>query len=146
MNRILFALTLGMLMLPINLKVFSNCEGKECSPVLGNYLLLKSFKLDIDAATVPKKFKIVLSKGTRYKFSGCSGSDAKLIYELSSSSGFRFSNYNKSANKFYPSFHFICKRTEIYSLSCHFEGNKQGCGALLIAFPKIIKMSTGSFK
>jgi hypothetical protein len=114
-----------------------DCKKFNCSPMLGdNVMLLKSHKLL--NITDNSTYKIMLSKGTKYRIAGCSDdSKGNLVFELSSEkNGFLFSNYSATSGKYYPYFDYSCNQTGNYSIKYHFENTPIHCGISIISSVK----------
>jgi len=141
-----FLLIGSFLVLSSKIHDSTNCDSKICTPDLGNYVYLKSFKFSKNTAASSEKFSIILSKGTRYFITGCSGNGNKnLVYELYFDTYFISSNRNESMGKYYPSFIFRCARTGVYSLKCYIDDEAEECGVVSVAFSRVIKMSGNQF-
>ena len=132
--------------------VFAQCNNKiktMCLPNLATYTVLKTYKIELEKRKSKRKlppkarYSLMLSKGTRYRISGCvdEATKDKMIFTLFDNMGEISSSYNKQTGKYYPAFEFICNKSGVYYLTFHFKEGEQGCGGANIAMRKKSKSS-----
>lgn len=114
----------------------TNMKNK-CVPSITKYTMLKAYQIDLPKRKnkkmrpPTKRFSIMLSKGTRYRVSGCVDRSVTLkpmIFSLYDNFGLVSSSFNKGSKKHYPAFEFICSKSGIYYLTFFFLDGYKGCG------------------
>lgn len=123
----------------------AQCGGNElCAPNLLKYTLLKSYKIDLPARKGkmdrPEEvmFPVILSKGNRYRISGCPNeeqSSTNMIYSLLLGVKLLSTNFNANGEN-YIAFEFICNQTGVYYLKAHFQEGAKGCGSASLSITK----------
>ena len=116
----------------------------KCIPDLNTYTTLKTYKISLDKrknkrVPAPKaRYSLMLSKGTRYRISGCvdDKTQEKMVFSLFDNFGEVSSSYNKERGKHYPAFEFICNKSGVYYLTFEFKNGVAGCGGASVAMRK----------
>lgn len=126
-------------------EVSAQCGGDQmCAPNLEKYTLLRSYKIDLPERKSKMErpeevmFPVVLSKGNRYRISGCpnkSESSTDMIYSLLLGTQLISTNYNKDGDN-YAAFEFICNKTGVYYFKAYFVEGAKGCGSASLAMTK----------
>ena len=138
---------LGILFL-FCLHIFAQCSDNiktKCIPDLNTYTTLKTYKVSLAKRKNKKmpapvaRYSLMLSKGTRYRVSGCvdeATTKEKMIFSLFDNFGEVSSSYNKETGKHYPAFEFICNKSGVYYLTFKFKNGVVGCGGASVAMRK----------
>jgi hypothetical protein len=133
------ALTFTLLAAPS----FAQCNDQLLDTSLGaieKFTYLKDFKVRLKKSKKTKpavaQYTVVLSKGTKYRFSTANASefDGKLIFDLFDDSGLVVSSYDKTNNKSYSVVDITCKKTGRYYVAFYFTEGKEGCGVGVLSF------------
>jgi len=120
----------------------------KCVPDVSKYTLLKAYDIQLPKRKnrkmrpPTKRYSVMLSKGTRYRVTGCvnrSVSFKPMVFSLYDNFGLVTTSYNQNSNKHYPAFEFICNKSGIYYLTFYFVDGIIGCGAGSLAMRKTIK-------
>lgn len=104
------------------------------------FTYLKDFKVRLKKSKKSKpavaQYTVVLSKGTKYRFSTANASEfeGKLIFDLFDDSGLVLSSYDKTSSKSYSVVDFTCKKTGRYYIAFYFTQGQQGCGIGVLSF------------
>jgi len=79
------------------------------------------------------KQNIVLNAGQQYQIYSKNAKeyDGRIIYELYNTKGVLGRSYAKG--KHYKGIAFTCKKTGIYTMSCYYEGGKEGCSVIIVS-------------
>lgn len=120
-----------------------DCDGFAPCPLdLSQYSLIKSYKISLkkqEYIEAKARYSIMLSKGTRYRISGCANEDYSkkpIKFVLFDNYGKVASNLDEDKGKFYEAIEYECKKTGVYYLTYSFEDGKAGCGSGSIAIKK----------
>ena len=129
------------------LQIVAQCSDdikSKCIPDLNTYTTLKTYKIALAKRKNKKmqapdaRYSLMLSKGTRYRVSGCvdEATKEKMIFSLFDNFGEVSSSYNKEMGKHYPAFEFICNKSGVYYLTFKFKNGVVGCGGASVAMRK----------
>jgi hypothetical protein len=85
-----------------------------------------------------KSFKIKLEKNKLYRFVISTDIENKnpLIATLTDDYNKYASSYNNIDQTDKGGFDFLCKKTQIYYLTCYYKNGTEGCGAVLFSYVK----------
>lgn len=116
----------------------------KCIPDINAYTTLKTYKISLNkrknkrVPTPKARYSLMLSKGTRYRVSGCVDDKTaeKMIFSLFDNFGEISSSYNKERGKHYPAFEFICNKSGVYYLTFEFKKGVAGCGGASVSMRK----------
>ena len=119
------------------------CESDEfidsCAPVLGDFVFIKTFNVNIVKPGNKTEYSYVLSRDSEYKIVVCDQNDPgkKMIVNFyDRNKKLIASNYLKATKKFYPTINYKCAATGVYYVEAFFEGDKNGCGINILGFKK----------
>lgn len=127
----------------------AQCEGDaffdSCMAKIKTYTFLKAFNTKIKKSKKGKdrieKHSYVMSKGTSYVLTACSGtdSDAKIIVTLEDGNHRPLaSTYIDKTKKYYPAIGYSCQATGIHYIIFTYDKDlADGCGVSLLAFKKV---------
>ena len=113
--------------------------ANSCALNIGNATYLKDFKFKMPQSAVKPppstKNKVVLNKGTIYKFSVCNadGFEGRLIVEIYDGTTKLVSNL-KPDNTIDPACGFSCMKSGVYEISAYFADGKEGAAVLVMSY------------
>ena len=120
---------------------FSQCQEEsflnKCAGKLGDYMYLKSFKVDADQVEVGGsiEFNYVLSKGKKYVITVCDEKieSSRMVVKLyDRNKELIASSYDRRKRKHYPKLVYPCEATGVYYLEYSFRGSKANCGVSIL--------------
>jgi hypothetical protein len=112
---------------------------------LKEYRFLKAFKLETDDAQQQNdnsvKYRVVLSKDTRYKIitnsSGGKLREPVLVAKLYGPGNQQIaSSYDEQKKRHYTVVGYKCNATGIYTIEYSFKGKGEGCGVSILGFQR----------
>jgi hypothetical protein len=138
MKKIVKISSLAILLTISAVMVFAQCPPealvKKCSGKLGDFMFLKSFK--IEKASEDVEYSYVFTSNTSYLISlgNNTGSDATIEVNVYDSAR-KLVMSNKLKDKVYPTITYSCKATGIYYMTYTIKDGT--CGVSVVGFKKM---------